>query len=986
MKNKCFGLVLPAIMLVCGVILTGCKPVGGDGGGSDTGVYGLPRAAYTVTYDGNGNDDGTVPADKNKYAAGNHATALGNDGELTKADNEFVGWNTQADGEGDTYHPGASISISANLTLYARWTTDATYTITYNGNKVDSSGTVPVDTNKYIAGDKANVLGNSGNLAKSNYNFVAWNTKADGTGTAYPADNTVTVGNADIVLYASWSRITALRVTYDKNSGDGDIPFDNTEYDPGDTVTVLDNTDTLARSGYRFDGWNTKTNGSGTTYQSGKTFTITKNTTLYVKWTPVYAVTYSGNNNTDGTVPVDSAQYLNGATVTVLGNTGTLARTGYIFDGWNTLANGTGTTYQPASTFPITANTTLYAKWKPFYTVTYNGNGNTGGTVPVDSSSPYLSGDTVTVLGQGNLARTGYVFEGWSISIFAIAGTPLLGTTYQPADTFKIAVNTTLYAKWARICTLTYDGNGSDSGDIPAGPATYTSGATVLGNSGSLGKAGKIFDGWNTKADGTGNWYWPGDSINMTDDMTLYAVWVTTTDRVFNATTADNNGTWYTVTAKRLAVGKHAIVYADATAGVTASTGQAIAAKYDSSIYSQITGTFGGINDVDKNGRVIFLLLDIIDGYTGSGGYVAGYFQPTHMYAKTTYAKSNEADMLFMDVNPAIPGTQGFYSTMAHELQHLIEHSETVAKGKGAKEIWIDEGLSTAAEYIYGNGNGVPAQNTSRINYFNNDPYDTIVYGNNFFVWNGWWEMPANGEDVLADYASAYLFFQWLRIHASNDIGIYKEIIASSYADYRAVTYPAYSRTYIPLLSSTDWAKLLSSWMIANVRKDSTGVYGYKGQISPVVRVFDLGATPFDNYFVNEFAPGEGIYSNLAGWQVTANNVNGSGTNIKYVGIPASGTPDTSAPYIGNLLLTYNANTNTESYSHEGGLVLNRQNSGSSSNMLLSRNRSVSTEPLPTSYPVDVHFNADGTVSQAGANVPTKKGVPRKELVPIDKN
>jgi hypothetical protein len=56
-----------------------------------------------------------------------------------------------------------------------------------------------------------------------------------------------------------------------------------------------------------------------------------------------YKVTYNGNNNTSGSVPTDSTQYT-GQNATVLGNTGSLARTGYTFAGWNTLADGTGTT------------------------------------------------------------------------------------------------------------------------------------------------------------------------------------------------------------------------------------------------------------------------------------------------------------------------------------------------------------------------------------------------------------------------------------------------------------------------------------------------------------------------------------------------------------------------------------------------------------------------------------------------------------------
>ena len=78
------------------------------------------------------------------------------------------------------------------------------------------------------------------------------------------------------------------------------------------------------------------------------------------------SVTYDGNTHTGGAVPVDAGAYASGATVTVLGNTGALVKTGYTFAGWNTAANGSGTSYAGGATFTMgSANVTLYAKWTP---------------------------------------------------------------------------------------------------------------------------------------------------------------------------------------------------------------------------------------------------------------------------------------------------------------------------------------------------------------------------------------------------------------------------------------------------------------------------------------------------------------------------------------------------------------------------------------------------------------------------------------------
>ena len=74
------------------------------------------------------------------------------------------------------------------------------------------------------------------------------------------------------------------------------------------------------------------------------------------------SLVYNANGSTGGTVP-PTVEYDKGATVTVAGNTGGLVKTGFDFAGWNTLENGSGTTYQGGNTFTINANTTLYALW-----------------------------------------------------------------------------------------------------------------------------------------------------------------------------------------------------------------------------------------------------------------------------------------------------------------------------------------------------------------------------------------------------------------------------------------------------------------------------------------------------------------------------------------------------------------------------------------------------------------------------------------------
>ena len=158
----------------------------------------------------------------------------------------------------------------------------------------------------------------------------------------------------------------------------------------------------------------------------------------------VYSVTYNGNGSTGGTVPVDTHTYLPGSSITLAANTGTLAKTGSSFVGWNTAADGSGISYAPGAVIAAgAADLTLYAEWAVEYTVTYNGNGSDGGTVPVDSGT-YNTGEAVTVAANsGTLTLTGSTFLGWNT---AANGS---GITYPVGSSFVMGeANVTLYALW----------------------------------------------------------------------------------------------------------------------------------------------------------------------------------------------------------------------------------------------------------------------------------------------------------------------------------------------------------------------------------------------------------------------------------------------------------------------------------------------------------------------------------------------------------
>jgi uncharacterized repeat protein (TIGR02543 family) len=279
--------------------------------------------------------------------------------------------------------------------------------------------------------------------ARDGYTFKGWSSASNGP-VQYNPGNTGPIVVSNITLYAVWEQILPkYTVTYNANSGGGDVPVDSTQYPSGSTVNVLFSP-APARDRYNFLGWSTDPNAQSPAFVSGgaASFAITADTTLFAIWRQTFRVAYDPNGGSGG--PTDNGNYYSGDSVTVQ-LAPEPARENFTFLGWalNALSAEPAYSSSGAKSFGITGDVILYAVWKEAdkYAVTYDSAGGSGG--PSDTNR-YYKGTNVTVKFSPEPTKRDSTFLGWATA--AGASTPMFAA--NGTKTFYIAASTTLYAVW----------------------------------------------------------------------------------------------------------------------------------------------------------------------------------------------------------------------------------------------------------------------------------------------------------------------------------------------------------------------------------------------------------------------------------------------------------------------------------------------------------------------------------------------------------
>ena len=515
---------------------------------------------HTVRYDANAKNDTSVkgiPASQSKTA--NVDITLSSD-VPTRNGYTFLGWNTQADGNGTAYATGATYTHDQDggtVTLYAKWT-PWKHVLHYNKNVPTSStsqtvSNMPVDQTKTFG-----QLMTISNLVptRKGYTFAGWYTQSNGTGTKYdPGSNYAADQNGGTVnLYAKWTPWT-YNIKYDQNVKSTSSSKTVTDMPAAQTKTqeidVTLSSMTPKRNGYIFAGWSTSANGS-VEYKPGSRFTKDLDSngasiTLYAVWTPwKHTIHYNSNIPTNAPTGTTTVSNMPGDQTKTFDeklmiSSNKPTRKGYNFAGWSTSANG-DVVYQPGAEYKNDQNggtVTLYAKWTAWkHTVTYDKN------VPANSKKTdvkNMPGNQTKIYDQ-NLTlqsnvptRIGYTFVKWTTNK---DGT---GTAYQPGSQYSYNRDSdggtvTLYAVWTPWkYTVRYDKNvpaSSSSQTVSNMPAdqTKTEEVNLTLSSNKPSRNGYIFNGWQAQINGKAVDYQPGATLSYDPDVkgsviTLKAKW-----------------------------------------------------------------------------------------------------------------------------------------------------------------------------------------------------------------------------------------------------------------------------------------------------------------------------------------------------------------------------------------------------------------------------------------------------------------------------
>ena len=248
--------------------------------------------------------------------------------------------------------------------------------------------------------------------------------------------------------------------------------------------------------------------------------------------------------------------------------------------------------------------------------------------------------------------------------------------------------------------------------------------------------------------------------------------------------------------------------------------------------YTEEKLIYGNHTDVDKNGKIIILFLDLNPKYGSSSSILNGYFNPADLID----GQGNNADMLYMDLSGLNNNPNYMAGTILHELQHLINYNVNVLENGMEMDVWLNEALSESTSVLFNN-----TTINSRNKEFNNINYYC------FYTW----DLPIN---VFANYPSASVFMNWLYIKSDYNENVFKNIAAIKSTS-------SYNRVLSAVSSiSSAWDSLLLQWIEdvnnnvvpgAKINKIKNNVNTYIPLFPGALLVFDAASGETINFSNN---------------------------------------------------------------------------------------------------------------------------------------
>lgn len=248
--------------------------------------------SYTLAYNVNGGSGSFSNQTGSNTGTSPSYTFTISSASPTRTGYTFLGWSTSSTATSASYSPGGSITVtqSGTTTLYAVWKI-LTYTITYNkGSASGATGAQQTATKTY----GSDLTLPNAIFTRTGYSQTGWSTAAAGNSKAYELGGKYT-NNANATLYPYWTANT-YAVTYNANGGSGTTASQTKTY--GVALTLRANG--FTRTGYSFQSWNTKADGTGTSYAASSSYTANAALTLYAIWQASVS-TVSTTNGTLGT-------------------------------------------------------------------------------------------------------------------------------------------------------------------------------------------------------------------------------------------------------------------------------------------------------------------------------------------------------------------------------------------------------------------------------------------------------------------------------------------------------------------------------------------------------------------------------------------------------------------------------------------------------------------------------------------------------------